>query len=62
MKNFRQAIKEQKRVDEVKLVSIGTIAETGDRMPPIHWGRVGDPIKPVYMIIMQYLKLLLNAF
>jgi len=24
----------------------GTVAETGDRMPPIHWGRVGDPLKP----------------
>ena len=22
------------------------VAETGDRMPPVHWGRVGDPIKP----------------
>ena len=32
--------------DSIKLVSIGTIAQTGDRMPPIHWGRVGDPIKP----------------
>lgn len=29
-----------------KFVYIGTVAETGDRMPPIHWGRVGDPIKP----------------
>ncbi|MEE8683195.1 MAG: hypothetical protein SOI43_05820, partial [Olsenella sp.] len=27
-------------------VDIGTAAETGDRMPPIHWGRVGDPITP----------------
>ncbi len=24
----------------------GTVAETGDRMPPVHWGRVGDPPKP----------------
>lgn len=46
MKNIIQAIKEQDRMDKVKLVSIGTVAETGDRMPPIHWGRVGDPIKP----------------
>lgn len=46
MKNLIQAIREQDRMDTVKLVSIGTIAETGDRMPPIHWGRVGDPIKP----------------
>lgn len=30
----------------VKLVYIGSVAETGDRMPPIHWGRIGDPLKP----------------
>lgn len=29
-----------------RFVYVGTVAETGDRMPPIHWGRVGDPIKP----------------
>ncbi len=40
------AIHAQGRADEVKFVYVGTIAETGDRMPPIHWGRVGDPIKP----------------
>ena len=45
-KNLITAIKEQGRADEVKFVYIGTVAETGDRMPPIHWGRVGDPIKP----------------
>ncbi len=46
MKNIIKAIQEQNRMDDVKVVSIGTVAETGDRMPPIHWGRVGDPIKP----------------
>lgn len=30
----------------MKLIYIGSVAETGDRLPPIHWGRVGDPIKP----------------
>lgn len=45
-KNLITAIKEQNRENEVKFVYIGTVAETGDRMPPIHWGRVGDPIKP----------------
>ncbi|MCQ2481708.1 MAG: NAD(P)-dependent oxidoreductase [Clostridia bacterium] len=44
--NLITAIKEQGRENEVKFVYIGTVAETGDRMPPIHWGRVGDPIKP----------------
>lgn len=44
--NIINAIKKQRRENEVRLVYIGTVAETGDRMPPIHWGRVGDPIKP----------------
>lgn len=46
MKHIIDAIKEQGRMEEVKVAAVGTIAETGDRMPPIHWGRVGDPIKP----------------
>lgn len=44
--NIIRAIKEQPDPDHIKLVYIGTVAETGDRMPPIHWGRVGDPLKP----------------
>ena len=28
-----------------KLVYIGTVAQTGSRNAPIHWGRTGDPIK-----------------
>lgn len=45
-KNIIDAIKELGREEIAKFVYIGTVAETGDRMPPIHWGRVGDPIKP----------------
>ncbi len=45
-RNIIEAIHEQDRTDSYKFVYIGTVAETGDRMPPIHWGRVGDPIKP----------------
>ncbi len=33
-------------IDRVKLVYTGTVAATGDRLPPIHHGRVGDPLKP----------------
>ncbi len=44
--NIIKAIKENPNADNIRLVYIGTIAETGDRMPPIHWGRIGDPIKP----------------
>mgnify|MGYP002387090292 CR=1 FL=1 len=44
--NIIKAIKAQSDWEKIKLVYIGTVAQTGDRMPPIHWGRVGDPIKP----------------
>ena len=44
--NIIRAIFELGQQDVTRLVYIGTVAETGDRMPPIHWGRVGDPIKP----------------
>lgn len=44
--NIIRAIKEAPNPDSIKLVFIGTVAETGDRLPPIHWGRVGDPIAP----------------
>lgn len=46
MRNIVQAVKALGQSETTKVVAIGTIAETGDRMPPIHWGRVGDPIKP----------------
>ncbi|MBD3186966.1 NAD(P)-dependent oxidoreductase [Candidatus Bathyarchaeota archaeon] len=32
--------------EHVKLILIGSVAETGDRLPPIHHGRIGDPMKP----------------
>jgi len=41
-----KAISELNQTEKTRLVYIGTIAQTGDRMPPVHWGRVGDPIKP----------------
>ena len=40
-----RAIKEQPNCDEIRFVYIGTVAETGCRMAPVHWGRCGDPIK-----------------
>lgn len=44
--NIVRAIKAQADPDSIKLVNIGTVAETGDRLPPIHVGRTGDPIMP----------------
>jgi len=32
--------------EHIKLVYTGTVAETGDRLGSIRWGRVGDPLKP----------------
>ena len=46
MRNLIRATQETGKADTLRFVSIGTVAETGDRTPPIHWGRVGDPIKP----------------
>ena len=45
IKNILKAI-DDLNLKDVKLVYIGSVAETGSRLPPIHWGRVGDPIKP----------------
>ena len=45
-RNIIEAIYSAGKAESYKFVYIGTGAETGDRMPPIHWGRVGDPIKP----------------
>jgi nucleoside-diphosphate-sugar epimerase len=45
--NIVAAIKKQpENGDHVRLVSIGSVAEYGDRLPPVQWIRVGDPLKP----------------
>ena len=44
-KNIVEAIKRVSDVERVRLVYIGTVAQTGSRNAPIHWGRTGDPIK-----------------
>ena len=44
-RNIIRAIKAQPDPDRIKLVYIGTVAQTGNRPAPIHWGRTGDPIK-----------------
>lgn len=44
-KNIVNAVKAQPNADDIKVVYIGTVAETGDRNAPIHWARTGDPIK-----------------
>jgi nucleoside-diphosphate-sugar epimerase len=44
-KNIVQSLKAQPDPDRIKLVYISTMAQYGNRPVPIHWGRVGDPIK-----------------
>jgi nucleoside-diphosphate-sugar epimerase len=44
-KNIVKAIKSQNNSNSIKVVYIGSVAQTGDRNTPIHWGRTGDPIK-----------------
>jgi nucleoside-diphosphate-sugar epimerase len=41
--NVVRAILAQPNADHIKAVYIGSVAETGDRNEPIHWGRIGDP-------------------
>ncbi len=46
-KNIVRAIEAQQGgAEHIRLVYTGTVAETGDRLQSIHWGRVGDPLKP----------------
>ena len=40
------SIRKLGQTETTHFVYIGTLAETGDRRAPIHWGRVGDPLKP----------------
>ena len=44
MENIVKAVRAQKYPDSIKVVYIGTVAQTGDRNCPVHWGRTGDPI------------------
>ncbi|NMC05705.1 MAG: NAD(P)-dependent oxidoreductase [Candidatus Lokiarchaeota archaeon] len=32
--------------EHIRFIYTGTVAATGDRLPPIHHGRIGDPLKP----------------
>lgn len=44
--NLVRAIRAQPDPDAVRLVNVGSVAMTGDRLPPIHVGRAGDPLMP----------------
>ncbi|MDY4195533.1 MAG: FAD-dependent oxidoreductase [Bariatricus sp.] len=44
--NIIKAIKEQPDPDKVHLAYVGTVAMTGSRLEPVHFGRIGDPMNP----------------
>ncbi len=47
IENIVKAIEAQPNgAEHIKFIYTGTVAKTGDRLPPIHWGRAGDPLKP----------------
>ncbi|MGQ4267454.1 NAD-dependent epimerase/dehydratase family protein [Nocardiopsis changdeensis] len=45
MRNIIRAVKAAPDPGAIAVVGVGSVAETGDRNPPHHWGRVGDPIR-----------------
>lgn len=45
-RNLVLALNELSQADNTALVYIGSVAELGDRRPPLCWGRIGDPIMP----------------
>lgn len=45
MANIIKAVRAQPAPGRIGVVGIGSVAETGDRNPPQHWGRVGDPLR-----------------
>lgn len=42
--NIVNAIKDDPRRDEIKLVYIGSVSQLGNRAYPLLWGRAGDPV------------------
>lgn len=43
--NIINAVKAQPRRDEIGVVYIGSVAQTGHHEAPHHWGRCGDPVR-----------------
>jgi nucleoside-diphosphate-sugar epimerase len=45
MQNIIRAVAAQPDPGAIGVVGVGSIAETGDRNPPHHWSRIGDPLQ-----------------
>jgi nucleoside-diphosphate-sugar epimerase len=56
-RNIVRAVRARDDADSVSVVMIGSVAETGDRNPPHHWGRVGDPLKPAMLDVYAQSKI-----
>ena len=42
--NIVRAVLAQPGHENIKVVYIGSVAQCGDRMPPLHWGEAGEPV------------------
>ena len=42
--NIVRAVLAQPDKDKIRVVYIGSVAQCGDRMPPLHWGEAGEPV------------------
>lgn len=42
--NVAKAVLASPDPDKIKVVYIGSVAQCGDRLFPVHWGRAGDPV------------------
>ncbi len=40
-----EAVLAQPNADDIRVVYIGSVAQYGDRRPPVHWGRACDPVR-----------------
>jgi nucleoside-diphosphate-sugar epimerase len=45
MQNIIRAVRSSPDASRIGVVGIGSVAETGDRQEPHHWGRIGDPLR-----------------
>ncbi len=46
MENLLRALAQHGQLEHTRVIGIGSVAQTGSRPPPLHWGRVGDPMFP----------------
>lgn len=44
IRNIVAAVRALPDPSRVAVVGVGSVAESGDRNPPHHWGRIGDPV------------------